>query len=338
MAKLNDIISFLRNGIRQDKYPIGTKFPSEYELAESCAVNRITINKAVNILIKEGYLERAGSTRAGTIVKTTRPFPDGAICYITSLRDSFSTAIATGVMRTAARHNYLLSIANPEVDEINTTLRNIGNAGFKGILSSHYGRLDTGLPTVYIDEDSLQNCPECFHVRSDSHTGGRMVAEKALERGHRDVVYLSKSHSRPWGDLRRLGVVEALEKHGVGDAEPRCFAYNDISVHHCIQALKQMLERFPNLTAILCNTDYIAFNVINAGRKLGLDIPGKIAIAGYGNVREIQQLYKLTTINQHPFELGARACEMLIDITEGNAATVARTETIEPELIDAGSL
>ena len=340
MAKLNDIISLLRSEIRQGKYPSGKKFPSEYELAEICAVNRITVNKAVNILIKEGYLERAGSTRAGTIVKTGRPFPEGIIGYVTSMRDSFSTSIALGAIKTAAMHNYLLSIVNPELGEIHDTLRQMENAGFKGILSTLYGWLNTAFPAVYIDEDSLRDCHECFQVRSDSYGGGRMIAEKVLEYGHRNIVYLAKSHSSPRVDLRRLGVIDTLKKNGISDAESRCFVYNDIniSVHHCTLALKQMLSHYSGLTVIICNTDYIAFNVINAGKNLGLDIPGKISVTGYGNVREIQQIYNLTTINQHPFELGARACKKLIEITECNAAMPANTEIIEVELINGSSV
>lgn len=338
MAKLNDVISLLRNDIRQGKYPAGKKFPSEYELAESCAVNRITVNKAVNMLIKEGYLERAGSTRAGTIVKSRRPFPEGIIGFVTSMRDYFSTSIASGAIKTASMHNYLLSIVNPETEEINDTLHRMETAGFKGILSAHYGRLKTSLPAVYIDEDSLQDCPECFQVRSDSYGGGCLIAEKVLERGHRDIVYFTKSHSNLRVDLRRLGVTDTLKKHGISDPDSHCFAYNDISIHHCTLALKKILSHYPDLSAIICNTDYIAFNIISAGKNLGLDIPGKISVTGYGNVREIHQIYNLTTTNQHPFELGARACKKLIEIAEGNAAMSAKTEILEVELINGNSI
>ena len=338
MSKLNDVISLLRNDIREGKYPPGKKFPSEYELAETCAVNRITVNKAVNMLIKEGYLERAGSTRAGTIVKTGRPFPEGIIGFVTSLRDGFSTSIASGAIKMASMHNYLLSIVNPEIEEINDTLHRMENAGFKGILSAHYGRLKTVLPAVYIDEDSMQDCRECFQVRGNSYGGGHLIAEKVLEYGHKNIVYLAKSHSNHRIDLRRLGVTDTLKKNRIRDTDSRCFVYNDISVHHCTQALKQMLSRFPGLTAIVCNTDYIAFNVITAGKNMGLDIPGKISVTGYGNVREIQQIYNLTTINQHPFELGARACKKLMEIAEGNAAMSEKSETVEVELINGTSI
>lgn len=40
------------------KYPGGTRFPSEYELAERFGVHKITANKAVSLLVNEHLLKR----------------------------------------------------------------------------------------------------------------------------------------------------------------------------------------------------------------------------------------------------------------------------------------
>jgi LacI family transcriptional regulator len=227
-------------------------------------------------------------------------------------------------------------LLRPDLDEINGALQRIESARFAGVLSLHYGVLNSAAPTIYIDESSPGH-NESFNILSDSYGGGRMITEKVLSLGRRDIVHISKCHNNQWVDLRRRGVIDTLKKHGVNDADSRCFVYNDTTVHHCTLALRQMLARYPGLTVIICNTDYVAFNVITAGGGIGLDIPGKISVTGYGNVREIRRLCNLTTVNQHPFELGSRACEKLIEITEGRHIA-DKVDTLAVELINGESL
>jgi GntR family transcriptional regulator of arabinose operon len=338
MTKLDALVATLRDEIRQGKYPEGGKFPSEHELARLCGANRITISKAVNLLIQEGYLQRAGSTRAGTWVKSRRPFPDGIIGCLTNLDDSFPVNMFRGAVQAANRNNYLLSIATPEIDEVASTVRKMEEAGFKGILNLHYGDLNTSLPVVYIDSSIQLEKPTSFQVLSDNYNGGCLIARKVLECGHRNVVYVARKHGKTRAEPRNRGVIDTLKKAGLKDAEARCFLFSDSGQHHRTQLLKRILARFPGLTAIMCETDYLAFNMINTGNNLGLDMLGKISVTGFGNVREIRQIHDLVSINQHPFELGERACEKLVGIIEGDETAMARVETLAVEFIDGHSV
>ena len=55
VARLTETLKLeLSNG----QYPRGTKFPSEYELAERFGINKTTANRAVTQLVNLGLLER----------------------------------------------------------------------------------------------------------------------------------------------------------------------------------------------------------------------------------------------------------------------------------------
>jgi len=331
-SKRQYLIERLRDDIINGKYPRGEKFPSEYELANIYNINRITVNKAVSILVEEGYLARASSSRAGTFVKNTQRYPKGIIGCITTLRDSFTSLIVSGAAQIAARNNYVLSLSCPDIDEIGDTLRNMERAQFNGIISVHYGKLNTSLPIVYVDDNSLKVDKTEDVVLCDNFSGGCQIAESIFRAGHRDIVYLSKKHSVCHADLRRDGIIAIMKKYGIRDAESRCFSCSDTSVHHCTLALNKIKARFPAFSAILCNTDYLAMNVIRAGQQHGLDIPGKIAVTGFGNVREIQELFHFTTVEQHPQELGILACERLVQIID-QVFDAGQNHMVDVELI-----
>ena len=56
MGKLEEIAELLKKRIDGGVYSPNVRLPSEYELADELGVNRITLNKAVNRLIADGYL------------------------------------------------------------------------------------------------------------------------------------------------------------------------------------------------------------------------------------------------------------------------------------------
>lgn len=64
--------------IREGVYPPGSRIPTEAQLVESCDVSRITVRKAMEVLVEEGILTRR--KRYGTFVsekKVTRSLNEG---------------------------------------------------------------------------------------------------------------------------------------------------------------------------------------------------------------------------------------------------------------------
>ena len=53
-----DVYNELKNDIIMGKYPAGSILPTELELSESFFVSRITVQKAMQLLKKEGYISR----------------------------------------------------------------------------------------------------------------------------------------------------------------------------------------------------------------------------------------------------------------------------------------
>lgn len=68
--RYQQIIDFIRSGINDRHFAVGSKIPAEVALAERFGVSRMTVNKAIRDLVAEGLLERFAGD--GTYVKDHR--------------------------------------------------------------------------------------------------------------------------------------------------------------------------------------------------------------------------------------------------------------------------
>ncbi len=70
VAKYRQVESFIKERIVNGTYPVGTRILTEEELVERFGFSRMTINKALNNLSNEGFIERKPGK--GTFVCATR--------------------------------------------------------------------------------------------------------------------------------------------------------------------------------------------------------------------------------------------------------------------------
>jgi GntR family transcriptional regulator len=58
MAKYQLVYEDLRSRIEEGAHPVGSRIPTEDELAEHYSVSRVTMRRSLDILVSEGYLQR----------------------------------------------------------------------------------------------------------------------------------------------------------------------------------------------------------------------------------------------------------------------------------------
>lgn len=93
-----EVSNQLKQDIINGKYPLGTMIPTENELVEQYNVSKITIRKAVQLLVDDGYVQKQSGK--GTIVLSNRPFNimSRAQSY-TSLLDQEGKKVDTEVLK-----------------------------------------------------------------------------------------------------------------------------------------------------------------------------------------------------------------------------------------------
>jgi LacI family transcriptional regulator len=89
--------------------------------------------------------------------------------------------------------------------------------------------------------------------------------------------------------------------------------------------------------ALFCWSDLDAIPIINMAKKLGLNIPGDLAIIGYDNSPVAAlSLVDLASIDQSGRRLGALAAEILLSRIKGR--TVPNHFLLEPTLVRRSSV
>lgn len=173
------------------------------------------------------------------------------------------------------------------------------------------------LPAVLIDcYDPNHTLPS---VVPNEIQGGRTATEVLLKKGHRRIGFINNSDPIPASFGRLEGYKQALTAYGVPFDENLVRSYKSDSKGG-YDGTKDLMAIKEPPTAIFCFSDFMAIGAYDALRKLGLSIPGDVAVMGFDNHELIAcQLYpQLSTMELPHYKMGEWAIEFLINL-EGAA-------------------
>jgi len=92
------------------------------------------------------------------------------------------------------------------------------------------------------------------------------------------------------------------------------------------QATAALLARHPDLTAIFAGNDKMAIGALNYLMHQGIDVPGRISVVGFDDMQQAAFVTpSLTTVHLPLYQVGAMACERLIERIHGRTETVSET-------------
>ena len=169
---------------------------------------------------------------------------------------------------------------------------------------------------------------ESFYSRctgDDDVVLAKRVTKHLVDLGHRRIAHLAFAPQEFEAViLRRAGYEKALEEAGIAP-DPNLVAYADISAHSGYDAMKQLLEREANFSALFAGNDTIAFGAMKALKEAGRRIPQDVAVVGYDDIPLAEFASPpLTTLRIDPVTQGREAVDMLL--AQMNGETYARLE------------
>ena len=113
-------------------------------------------------------------------------------------------------------------------------------------------------------------------------------------------------------------------------------------------AASALLKRHPNLTAIFAANDKMALGALHYLHQRGIEVPRQISVVGFDDLQQSAYIQPaLTTVHLPLYEVGATACERLIERIHGRMDRVAeilpthlvlRESTGLARNVDAGNL
>lgn len=148
-------------------------------------------------------------------------------------------------------------------------------------------------------------------VTSPGHEGGRLLGQHIAEQGCNHIAYIGHASSR--AQPRIDGVTEALAEQGKRLALLLPIE-GTTDMEDGIAAVDDVLARLPDCDAMLFGTDVMAAGALLQLERLGISVPGRIAVAGYGNLFfAAHSRPSMTTIHTDPHEVGRSVGRMLLE-------------------------
>ena len=131
------------------------------------------------------------------------------------------------------------------------------------------------------------------------------------------------SIDEPRGLLRAQGFLEAVRRLGLvakGEELPTYRVAAPSRMRHGREGLAQLLLQQPDIDAIYCANDLVALGALLQAHALGVTVPDRLAIVGFGDADfAVDTDPPLTTAHVDSGEIGRRAAAMLMARIDGHA-------------------
>ncbi|TNV20036.1 LacI family DNA-binding transcriptional regulator [Buttiauxella sp. B2] len=122
------------------------------------------------------------------------------------------------------------------------------------------------------------------HCICCDHKGSSFLATKHLiERGHRDIAFITGSMDSPTAIERLSGYKEALNQYDISINE-NLIVQGKWTPASGVAAVELLLLRKEKVSAILASNDEMAIGAMKKLNDEGISIPGEISIIGFDNI------------------------------------------------------
>ena len=195
------------------------------------------------------------------------------------------------------------------------------------------------IPTVVIND--FEEGVRAQFVCCDNIQGGEAAADFLYSQGHRKIGLITGPAWSRDSRQRQQGFQGALKRvgHAIGSQAVQQGDYDDPNVTR--QALEKLLKYDPEISAIFCCNDNIAFMVIDELKQKNISCPEQISVVGFDDdFRALHFNPPLTTIQMPVYGLAKESVRLLLDhLRSGNpSSSFMGNVLLKPQIIERQSV
>jgi len=245
---------------------------------------------------------------------------------IPTVQNSIFAEQVEWLQRRALSHGYTTLVAHSgfthsgEAEQVRQLVRN----GIDGIMLVGADHLPEVYSLLKSREIAYVNTSVCDPASPHPSVGFDNVAAMAhttnylLSLGHRNIGVISGDiRNSDRARLRLEGVRKEMAEAGLSLPEER-IAHSDYSMDSSRAACRDLLQRAPEITAIMCHNDVQAFAAVLELQRLGLEVPGSISVTGFDDLEWARHLWPgLTTVRVPWGRMAQIAADMLVAQLDG---------------------
>lgn len=262
---------------------------------------------------------------------------------VLDMANPFFQDVAKGVEDVATEQGYALMLCNSDEqgDRENRHLQVLEEQRVRGVLitpvSVSSERLDAlrtrGTPTVLVDRHDPR--VDCCSVAVDDVAGGELAGTHLIERGHRDIAYVTGPLGLRQCADRLTGLRRAVA--AAGEDPDRLITVIEapaLKARLGYEAAIGLFERGARIEAAFCANDLLALGVLRAAVSTGRRVPDDIALLGYDDIEfAADAAVPLSSIRQPTVHIGRTAARLLLEECDHPDTHAHQQVMFKPDLV-----
>ncbi|MGQ9630023.1 MAG: GntR family transcriptional regulator [bacterium] len=359
----------LKKHIIEGEWKPGERISSQPELARKYDVSLVTVNRAVDVLVKNGYL--ISEVGVGTFVNDPKFWHMGDEdrwgIKDNRLKSSligviFSPIILGNRKEGVPAHywNKVFVSMTERAEELGYHLVNVflsygdleslkmpsilmGDE-VEGLILAHRISHDRyismlqrfNLPMVFVHYDDFEipnNYSGAVIVTNDNECGIGKLIDYLVNLGHRRIAFVGGGMKEGYCSERLSAYRSSLARHGLEPAGVRV-SDQPSTILLGRDLMDELLESGCEFTAVVASCDIIAIGAIKSAKRHKLRVPDDISIVGHDDIEISEHLDPpLTTIRADREWVGRTAVDKLVQMIRGGGVGVRKIVSPRAELI-----
>ena len=174
-------------------------------------------------------------------------------------------------------------------------------------------------------------------VDLDNEGSVNLIMKYLIERNHKNIGYINIVENYNFAFQRQQGYIKSLKKNKIKFNKKYYLTVKTEEPEQSASLIKKMLKKNPEITALICSTEYSGVGAIKACKELGKEIGKDISIITFdGPVVETLTSPALTAVRHPRKEMGLKALNMLLDMDKKNYKP--QSFLAKPLIIDRGTV
>ena len=362
------VYTALLEQIRSGKIQPGERLPAEKVLAEKFEVSRITIQKAMGMLVQEGYIVRRpgrGSFASQNIENAEKEEAaakggesSGMIGFVMEdFTASFGIELLKAIEEETDRCGYALCVKRSCGDQnrekkMLEALQKMKAAGLI-VMPTHAQHYNTeilkmvgeGMPVVFVDR-YLEGLPAPF-VGTDNKKAIRELMDYLLKKGYRKMALFTAPETDAVSLKERIeGFLEKCREYNLECQKEAdtLTGYLLDSIRSTIPDLKSVqrtdadaeqirrfLEEHKELEVVIAAEFDIAVLTEQVCRQMGIKVPEELVITCFDGPVSAYGDYAYTHVRQDEEGIGRKAVQILMSLMQGK--TILDRVSLEAKVI-----
>ncbi len=261
---------------------------------------------------------------------------------VPELANHFFSGVLSGMETVAEDKDYHVIVCQSSED-YNKEIRNVQTlikARVCGVLISqskvtttydHFQELlDNDIPVIFFDR--ICTGIDTDKVVVDDYSGTFTAVEYMIKTGCKRIAFFTAPMHLEISKNRKNGYLDALRKYKL-PVDENLIRIADTKALGYERAL-EILQEPDRPDGFMAMNDYTASGILLATKELGLKVPEEVSIFGFSNSNISQDTDPmLTTMDQHPIEVGKQAMELILEKIENPESSSRKNRIIKTSLI-----